>query len=195
MYWLLFAAFAQAQEPTYQPVRTAADCVLEARQKDSATGAALRATCTWADVDPHTLGEMVRTYDQYTEWLWPLKACRVVREEEGRTLVYQLQKIAPLAEREVLLWMTQTHDGPTTYVAWSAANEEPLTSRSGAVRTPVNSGVWSIQPDPAGGSRVIHQIEVDAGGLPVPGFLMDWIRQRGLISILKDVRKQASQKK
>jgi hypothetical protein len=55
--------------------------------------------------------------------------------------------------------------------------------------------MWSIQPDPSGGSRVIHQIEVDAGGLPVPRFLMSWIQQRGLISILKDVRQQASQKK
>ena len=91
--------------------------------------------------------------------------------------------------------MTATHDGPTTHVAWSAANEEPLASREGAIRTPVNSGMWSIKADPSGGSLVVHQIEVDAGGMPVPRFLMDWIQQRGLISILKEVREQASQKK
>lgn len=195
MVWFLLAAYAQAPEVEYKHVRTASDCVLEARPKTHDTRASLRATCVWSEVDPEVLGKMVQTYSEYTDWLWPLKECRIVREEEARTLVYQRQKIAPLSDREVLLWMTQSHTGGTTRVSWHAATEEPLELNPGSVRTPVNTGMWSIQPAPSGGSHVVHEIEVDAGGMPVPAFLMEWIQQRGLLSILKDVRRQASQKK
>ena len=118
-----------------------------------------------------------------------------MREETSRTLVYQRQKIAPLSDREVLLWMVQSGQDGITQVTWHAATEEPLELKSGSVRTPVNTGMWSIQPASSGGSYVIHEIEVDAGGVPVPAFLMEWIQQRGLLSILKDVRRQAAQKK
>ena len=195
MLWFFFTAYGQAPDVSYEHVRTAADCVLEARPKTHHARASLRATCAWSEVDPAVLSKMVTTYSTYTDWLWPLKECRVIREEESRTLVYQRQKIAPLSDREVLLWMSQSDQGGTTQVTWHAATEEPLELQPGSVRTPVNKGMWSIQAAPSGGSHVVHEIEVDAGGVPVPAFLMDWIRQRGLLSILKDVRRQAAQKK
>jgi len=184
-----------AAEDGFEVIRSAHDCVFEARAKSHPGGAALRATCHWVDVEPEAMGRLVTNYKDYTDWLWPLAECTVVETEPERTLVYQRQQIMTLADREVLLWMTQRQNGTNTRVDWSAANDKPLEVSPGAIRTPKNTGFWLIDAHPEGGSHVKHEVAVNAGGAAIPEFLLNWLRYKGFISIIKDVRKHARQKK
>ena len=184
-----------AAEDGFEVIRTAHDCVFEARPKAHQEGAALRATCHWPDVQPETMGALVTTYEAYTEWLWPLAECSVVETQDDRALVYQRQQIMTLADREVLLWMTKQQTKRQTRVDWVAANERPLELTRGAIRTPKNTGFWLIDAHPEGGSHVKHEVAVNAGGAAIPEFLLNWLRYKGFISIIKDVRKHARQKK
>lgn len=192
---LLLLQLGWASDDGFEVIRTANDCVFEARAKAHSEGAALRATCHWADVDPKAMGQLVTTYADYTDWLWPLAECNVVETLPERTLVYQRQQIMTLADREVLLWMTKKQNGSYTRVDWLAANEKPLELSPGAIRTPKNTGFWMIDAHPDGGSSVKHEVAVNAGGAAIPEFLLNWLRYKGFVSIIKDVRKHASQKK
>jgi hypothetical protein len=153
----------------------------------------MRADCAWPEVEPGRLIALLGQVEAYGSFIWPIKEARLVREEGDRQLVYQRQHITGLADREVLLWMTRQdlQDGGRQY-RWTAAQEEPMTLQPGAVRTPRNDGLWEVRPAASGGSQVVHQIAVEAGGPVLPRWLLSWIRTRGFLAVMADVRRAAT---
>ena len=152
----------------------------------------MRATCTWPDVEPHVLTDMFTDLSRYDEWIWPIGESEVRRREPTRALVYQRQHIWGLSDREVLLWVQQQPVGPHGLdVTWTVATEEPLVLRDGSIRTPVNTGIWSFQPANGGGTLAIHQIEVSAGGVQLPQWLIRAIQTRGFKRVMDDVHSTA----
>lgn len=189
---LTAAAFAPLPEG-FVEVRTSGDCRIAQREATESGPLAMRADCSWPEVSPDRLITLLGRFDAYSEFIWPIKEARVVRTEADRALVYQRQHITGLADREVLLWMSQQDLPPSgRRYQWTAASDQPLTLQPGAVRTPRNDGLWQVQPAEGGGAQVVHQIAVEAGGPALPRWLLTWIRTRGFLAVMADVRRAAS---
>ncbi len=183
---VLLSSPARAQG--FEHVRDADGCAIAMRAATDTTVAAMRAECRWPDVQPAALAALIADYARYPDLVFPIDEARVVRVEGERTLVYQRQ--SGLSDREVLLWMTTTTEGAKTTVSWSPAREEPLELRPGAIRTPENTGAWSVEPDEGGGAKVVHEIALDAGG-SVPQWIVGMVRTRSFAKIMSDVRAAA----
>lgn len=176
----------------FEPVKQAEDCDIELRDETHPDGAAMRAKCHWPEIDAKRAGPMMDDLNRYAEFIWPIAESRVVRAEPERRLVYQRQHIFGMTDREVLLWVNRTVEGDTTQIAWVAASEEPLTQARGTIRTPKNTGHWQVAPHPDGGSTVEHEIAIQAGGPKLPRWLLNMIRMRGFVSVMRDVRAAAA---
>lgn len=169
-------------------VRDVDGCAISARPEAHRDGAAMRAVCDWPDVDAARFGELIRSYERFPEFVFPVALARVERREPDRTLVYQRQHVPGIADREVLLWMSeQTLPDGSSRVMWTTANDQPLSAAPGTIRTPKNNGFWEVAPKASGGSRVIHQIEMDAGG-SIPRWLVSLVRNSGFTRLMQQVR-------
>lgn len=188
MLWLAFGlGGAQGGEVGFEPVRTASGCAISMRPRTSVDGAAMRAECAWPDVQPDALAQLLSQFERYSEYVYPIDVARIERIEADRTLVYQRQAIFGIADREVLLWIRRESLPGGVRFAWTTASEEPLALARGAVRTPRNEGSWSVTQRAEGGSTVVHEIAMDAGGA-VPQWLIDLVRTRAFARIMADVR-------
>lgn len=193
---LVWIATALASPPPgFEELKVWNACVIYKRDRTETRPSAMRAECTWPDVDPVRFGKMLRDYGGYDGWIWPVAESEVRRIDGERSLVYQLQHIWGISDREVLLWATR-QELPTGGVraSWVTATEEPLQLRDGTIRTPHNEGFWQVEPG-ATGSLVVHQIEVDAGGVSLPGWLIRAIQSRGLGRLMDEARDHALEKK
>ena len=185
---LWFTAFAAP--PDFTELKVWNDCTLYKRPKTDTRPSAMRAECTWKDVDPVKLGKMMTDFDRFDDLLWPIDTSEVRRIEGDRSLVYQLQKIWALNDREVLLWARTEQLESGVRASWTTASEEPLTPRSGTIRTPINEGYWEITAAEQG-ARVIHEIAIDAGGVPLPQWLIRAIQTRGFGRVMDDIHTAA----
>lgn len=147
----------------------------------------MRAVCDWPQVEPAALAGLLSQYERYSEYVYPIDLARIERVEGKRSLVYQRQVIFGIADREVLLWIHRESAADTSRFVWTTASEEPLDLASGAVRTPRNEGSWSVGPAEGGGSKVVHEIAMDAGG-SIPRWLIEMVRTRAFARIMADVR-------
>lgn len=157
------------------------------RPEDHPDGAAMRADCEWADVDARHLANLLGQFERYSEFVFPIAVARVEREEGERTLIYQRQELFGIADREVLLWMEQQPVDEGVRFSWTTASELPLDLRSGSVRTPRNEGFWEVAAREGGGTRVVHEIALDAGGA-IPRWIVNLVRTRSFVRIMTDVR-------
>lgn len=190
--WLLLALNAQAADDGFEPLREAGGCAYFQRDRTHEGGSAMRAVCEWPDVDPASLDGQLARFDDYEDLVWVVDASEVRRNEGDRALVYQLQQLWGLSDREVLLWAwSEPVEGGHRH-RWVTAADEPLEPRKGAIRTPKNEGFWEVRANPAGpGALVTHEIAVDAGGVPLPEWLLKWIRTRGFGRVMDEVREGA----
>lgn len=188
---LLFVAAAFASDG-FALERADGDCAVYRRARSESAPTAMRAVCTWSEVDPARLGGMLADFDRYDALIWVVDASEVRQRDGDRALVYQLQQMWGMADREVLLWArTEAVDGGSRH-CWTTAPDEPLALRKGAIRTPVNEGCWEVRANPEGpGARVTHEIAVDAGGTPLPEWLVRFARTRGFARVMADVRAAA----
>ncbi len=189
--WAMLVAVGTAADEGFSELRTTHDCVLAARPSDHAAGSAMRATCEWPDVEPGVLGRLMSDLDRYEELVFALVESEVRERRDDRLLVYQRQSVFGISDREVLLWVDVVEGPGVTVVSWRQADGEPLALRSGAIRTPRNEGFWRVEPLEDGGSRVVHQIGVDAGGR-IPAWIVRLVRSRGFARVMKQVRSVAA---
>jgi len=185
--WLVVAS-AFAGE--WSVVREAEGCVFEHRPETSPDGAAMRATCTWPDVAPDPLAAMLSQYEQYPSFVWAIDAAQIRRVEGARALVYQAQRLPGIADREVMLWITKEELDPGVRFSWSVASDVLWAPSEGNIATPKNTGSWTVRPAAGGGSEVVHEIAVDAGG-QIPRWVLALVRTRGFMKVLADVRAAA----
>lgn len=182
---------AGAQRPTddFVYVRTNGDCVIAQRPRTADSPVTLRATCTWPEQSAAAISAKLADPEVFSKIVPPISVSRVERVgADGQQLIYQLQQLWPLSDREVLVWMTWK-PGPdgALDLRWQAAPDEPLTLRKGAVRTPVNSGHYVVTPIPSGGATVVHEIAIDGGG-GVPEWIVEMVRTRGFAKVLANLR-------
>jgi hypothetical protein len=172
----------------FERVKEAHGCTFAMRGEDHPDKAALQASCHWPAVDPSGMAEQMQRVPRYVDYVYPIEASTLVRDEGSRWLVYQRQHVWPIADREVLLWMTP-HPLPSggLHLAWTAADEEPLQLRPGAIRVPRNDGFWRVEAHAEGGTKVVHQIAMDGGGR-IPKWVVDLVRTRGFVQVMGDVR-------
>lgn len=188
----MLGCLAAAWGSDFVPVREDAGCTIAMRPETHPEGAAMRAECRWPEVDAHRLVAMLAAYERYPDFVFPVTEARVVRTEPDRSLVYQRQSMIAIADREVLLWMARTDlERGGARFSWSAATEEPLVLRPGAVRTPRNTGFWQVEPDLNGGASVVHEVALDAGG-SIPRWIVELVRYRSFARIMADVRAAAA---
>lgn len=182
------AAGAGPEPDGFDHVRDTAGCSISMRPESHPQGAAMRAICSWPEVEPVRFGGLIQDYDRYSEFLFPISVSRTERQEGERALVYQRQRVPGIADREVLLWMSASAlpEGGVR-VSWTTASEVPLPLDRGTVRTPKNEGFWQVSPQPAGGSHVVHEIALDAGG-SVPRWLVNLVRSTGFARLMQQVR-------
>jgi hypothetical protein len=184
----LFVMWALAAEPDgFEVVRSVDGCVIAMRPEGHPDKTALRATCRWPEVSLDKAKALLTDFSRYPEFVPPIVESTVRRRDGERSLVYQRQHIWPIADREVLLWMSAREANGGTRVTWTAAVEEPLALREGSVRVPRTDGYWWVAPHSDGGVEVVHQIAMDGGGR-LPAWLVDMVRTRGFAQVTSDVR-------
>lgn len=192
--WLTLLTPMALASDGFAPARETSDCRIEMRDESHPEGAAMRATCHWPEHDAETASALLSDLDRYEELIWPIAESRVERTDDSRQLVFQRQHIWGMTDRVVLLWVTVESEAAETTIAWSAATEEPLAVDKGTIRTPKNSGYWSIAPHASGsGVHVVHEIAIQAGGPRLPRWLLNMIRTRGFLSVMKEVREHVGQ--
>ncbi len=187
---LALALAAHAAPDGFEHVRDALDCRVWMRPEAHPDGASMRAECEWPEVDPVHLADLLGQYERYSEYVFPIAVARVEAQRDDRVLVYQRQELFGLADREVLLWMSRLPVEGGVRFAWTAAHEQPLELRPGAIRTPRNTGFWEIVGRADGGTLVVHEIALDAGG-SVPRWIVNLVRTRSFLKIMGDVREIA----
>lgn len=189
---LLALSIAAAETPPFEVLRDWNDCTLYKREKSEGRPSAMRAECTWNDIDVALLSRRLGDFTAYDELIWAIDASEVRRTEGDRSLVYQLQKIPFINDREVLLWAeAEPLERGGVLARWTTAANQPLVARKGTVRTPHNVGYWRVEPTEAG-AKVVHEIEIDAGGVPLPGWLLREIQKRGFGRLLDEVHDQVA---
>ncbi|HHO52484.1 MAG TPA: hypothetical protein ENK18_16855 [Deltaproteobacteria bacterium] len=187
LFWVAWVwGTASGSDGGFEPVRAASGCAISMRPGSHVDGAAMRAECDWPDVQPDVLARMLERYERYPEYVYPIDVARIERIEVDRTLVYQRQVIFGIAAREVLLWIQREPLPGGVRFAWTTASEEPLILTRGAVRAPRNEGSWSVTQRDGGGSKVVHEIAMDAGGA-VPRWLIELVRTRAFARIMTEV--------
>ncbi len=175
-------------DAAFEPLKVAHGCQFAMRPEDHVERSALQATCHWPAVDPGVMAAELQKLERYADYVYPIEVSRLVRDEGSRWLVYQRQHVWPIADREVLLWMTP-HPLPDggLHLAWSAATDEPLSLQKGSIRVPRNDGFWRVEPHGQGGALVVHRIAMDGGG-KIPRWLVELVRTRGFMQVMEDVR-------
>ncbi len=193
MSWFLWWIVASAVgSEGFEHVRTKFGCDISMRPREGERPVTMRADCAWPDVDASVLREMIGDFERYPEFVFPVDVSEVRRRDErGRALVYQRQEMVGISDREVLLWMREEPVGQGVRFAWEVAAEEPLTLRSGAIRTPYNTGYWQVTPRAEGGAEVVHQITMDGGGT-IPQWIINMVRTRGFARVMRDVHDVAA---
>lgn len=190
MVWL-FLSLAVAEPPAgYAEVKRADDCVLYKGPAEVDGTEPMVAECHWRDVEPERLIARLGDYGSYGTLIPGVVSSVVVRSEETRSLVHQVQATKGIATREVLIWMvTEPLEGGAR-VAWSTAPDQALDLPEGHVRADRNDGAWEVTAHPGGGSAVVHRIAYDPGG-SVPGWVVRWFQVGGLMDVMTHVREVA----
>lgn len=189
---LAVAAFASSGVPDgFTHVRDVGDCAIYQRVPTPGVPTTMRGECRWADVTASQLTALLTDFNRYASFVPPLTESRVVRaESDGALLVYQLQQLRPLADREVLLWARITTNPDGGHFSWTTADDQPLDQRPGSIRTPANVGFYEVGPHPDGGVRLVHQIAIDGGG-SIPAWIVNLVRTRGFARVLDGLRDAA----
>lgn len=183
---------AEPAESAFELVRDDGTCLIARRDRTDTTPSAMRATCTWPDVERARLDGLLADFEGYEDLIWVVDQSTVRERRDDRALVYQLQQMWGMADREVLLWAWSEDVPSGRRHVWTTASDEPLELGRGAVRTPINEGVWEVVDNPDGpGVRVTHEIAVDAGGTPLPEWLLRFVRTRGFARVMDEVRAHA----
>lgn len=191
MWWWFALAFATDGDG-FEAVKVKDDCAIESRARTHPDGGAMRAKCAWPEVDPAVLGRMMADLSRYEDYVFVLTESEVRKRVDERQLVYQRQEVFGLSDREVLLWAVVDRSSHGVQVSWTTANDEPLVIDKRSIRTPRNEGYWRIMARPEGGTTVVHEIGVDAGGR-IPQWIVRIVRNQSFIRVMNDIRGLASE--
>lgn len=187
----LLAALALAQPPAdFVEMRREADCVLYKGPAEADGTEPMVAECHWKEVDPARLIARLQDFASYGTLIPGVVSSVVVRREEPRALVHQVQATKGIAPREVLIWMVSEPLDGGARVAWTTAAAEALAVPEDHVRAERNDGAWEVTAHPDGGAAVVHRIAYDPGG-SVPGWLVRWFQVGGMMGVMTHVREVA----
>ena len=187
MMTLLLTATALAAPPDHSPVKETNGCTLYSGPMDSDGNTPMFADCHWPEVDPVALQTMLRIWDAYDDYIFAIASCKILKTNDSRTLVHQVQTAPAIADREVAVWMEEIQVPDGARFTWKNDPSEPIELSKGSVRAPVNEGYWEVTQHPEGGARVAHAVHYDPGGR-VPAWLVRRFSIGGLAGVMLDVR-------
>jgi hypothetical protein len=188
---ILSLAVAQEVPPGFKHLKTSGDCAYFFQEGPDDGVPAMRAECSWPEVDPQVLRRLLGLFDQYDDYIFPIVASEIREVTKDKTLVFQRHDVFWFAPREALIWMALRDEEQGFRVRWSVADDRSFAAAKGSIKTKVNKGFWLVLPREEGGVRVSHEVHVDAGG-GLPEWLVGFFRTRGFIRIMNAIRARAS---
>lgn len=189
---MLSLAAAQEAPPGFEHLKTSGDCTYFFQEGPSDSVPAMRAECSWSEVDLVSLRSLLGIFERYDEYIFPIVASEVREVAGSKSLVYQRHDVFWFAPREALIWMSLRDEQRGFKVSWSVAEDRALQLTKGSIRTKVNKGFWVVLPREGGGVSVSHEVHVDAGG-GLPEWLVGFFRTRGFIRIMNNIRRLANE--
>ncbi|MCP4870339.1 MAG: hypothetical protein GY898_16670 [Proteobacteria bacterium] len=162
------AASARADEQDEEASEHDEDCSLEVGDFDAEQAPLCSGSCTWADVAPAAVVEILSKPGRWQRHFRPLVEGTILGD--GRFL--QVYKAKPFARRQVTVELEVDSSGEGYRVSWrKSAKQEPLEEDRVEVET--YDGWWEVRPDGHGGSVVTHAARFDPG----PGIPRKFIRK------------------
>ena len=138
------------------------DCTLQIGDFDTEQAPLCSGSCTWADVAPAAVVEILSEPGRWQRHFRPLVEARLLAD--GR--LFQVYKAKPFARRQVTVDLEVEASGEGYRISWKkAAQQEPL--EEDRVQVEIYDGWWEVRSDGTGGSVVTHGARFDPGpGIP-----------------------------
>lgn len=180
------AGLATGTAEEYSPAATSGGCTVFVGPIDPSSGVPpMRAECFWPDVTVDQVHEVFSRLDRWQDFVWCISDSRIVREDGGRTLVWQRQSVRPLSDRENVIWMTVERRPDGYAYRWELA-AEPFAADPSSVVPGRNEGSWIVREAPGGGVLLTNEMAYDPAG-SVPSWLVRWFQTRGALQVLDGI--------
>ncbi len=182
---LLLGAAATAAPPD------PGDCQVQPGDAISPGLPAIHVTCSWPDVPAHTLEHLLGRVDDHAPLFWMITDDHLVREEDGRSLVFQRHQAPVTRPREALVWIQKQRQQDGAWTLTWALDDGAFQPSDGALRPARNDGRWEVRPTPDGGSQLRLDLAYDPGGA-VPSWLVRWCQGPGAMRALDGLHDRAA---
>jgi hypothetical protein len=160
---MLTLGVAVGAPPGFEFLKTAGECAYYFQERPGDGVSVMRAECAWPEVGLVSMRSMLRRFDAYDEYIFPIEVSETREVSNGKSLVFQRHKVFGFAPRETLIWMAIKDSPPGFEVTWSAAEDRGFRLQPGAVQMRINEGFWLVAARVGGGVTIAHEVRVDAG--------------------------------
>lgn len=146
----------------------------------------LRAECLWPGVQPAALETLLGDLSGYARHFSTISASEIVGPLGAATAVHHVHTAPLMADREAVLLFWSEPAGTGTAFRWTLAPGQPEVA-SGRVQLVLDTGHWTVAPNPSGpGSLVVSELTYDPGGR-VPNGVVHWFQQAGVAAFVDEL--------
>ena len=166
---LLFSTPALAAE--WSAVRSEAGITVEQQETPGRVLPVLRATTDIA-AEPDAVLAWITDASTFTRWMHNCEEAQLLKQDGEVSFAYtRVGAPWPVSDRDAVVRSTRSEPGGGHRVVFQSTDELGLAEKSGIVRMPKIEGSWNLEPNGAGGTRVVYQVDSDPGG-SLPGWLV-----------------------
>ena len=182
----LLAAAGLMTPMGFEPLNQDEDCRYLVAQHREDGWPTLRAECLWEQVTPAALEALLADWSGYATHFSTIAASTVVGPQGGAVAVHHVHTAPLMADREAVLLFWTEEQGSGRAFRWTLAPSQPPVA-AGRVALALDTGHWTVAPNPAGsGSLVVSELTYDPGGR-VPAVLVHWFQQAGVAAFVDEL--------
>lgn len=145
------------------------------------------------DAPPDKVWKVIRDYEHMTTQMPYTEEAKVLERQadDKEILFYSVTHLPLVSRRDYVIRLTDESKDGTFKVTWVETKHAKAPAREGFVRTPVNRGMWLLEPREGGKKTfVTYVLVLDPGG-SVPDWLANRANALAVPTLFAAVRKAA----
>ena len=182
---------AAAQESGWTDAGTKRGVALAFRENPAYGAREVRAT-TELPFSAAQVADVACDFPSYPAFVPGILEATLLEGNSGSDYVVYIRyspRFLVIAARDVILQVHREADPDGVFrCSWSGLQDR-LPARSDAVRMPLNTGSWTLEPLGDSRARVVYQVAVKPGGR-LPDWLVRWGTARALPEVMEVVQKR-----
>jgi len=145
----------------------------------------IRVECEWTDVDAGKMHRLLSRPGSHDGVFGGLAQADVVKQEGGRTRVYQRFAARGISDREVVVdYSTSSVDGGKKY-RWRKSSDQSAL-HGDAVEVPDTSGSWQVT-EKDGKVQLVYELRLKLGGM-LPSFAVNWAQTSAIQDTIDELK-------